>query len=234
MKKVLLIAVLAIALFVVACAAPTVEPTKAPASSAPASSAPASSSVASSSSKAAEPTKAPASSSAPASSAAAGVKVLRLGRATYPDIIDPQKSSFGIEIEVMKFCYEGILAIDNKGNIGPGSADKWTVAPDGKSIVFHIRDGLKRADGTGLNASDFEYALKRAVDPGVLGKQYADILSDIKGAGPLIAAEGKKPTADELKKMEYEPLLPVEKQLIAWSLGLGVALLALLLWLTYG
>lgn len=39
--------------------------------------------------------------------------------------------------------------------------------------------------------------------------------------------------ADELKKMEYEPLLPVEKQLLAWSLGLGVALLALLVWVSY-
>ena len=96
--------------------------------------------------------------------APAGPKVLRIARSTYPDVIDPQKSSFGIEIEVMKFCYEGILAIDAKGNIGPGSADKWTIAPDGKSIVFHIRDGLKRADGSALNASDFEYALKRAVD----------------------------------------------------------------------
>ncbi len=35
--------------------------------------------------------------------------------------------------------------------------------------------------------------------------------------------------ADELQKMEYEPLLPVEKKLIAWSIGLGVALLGLLL-----
>jgi hypothetical protein len=35
---------------------------------------------------------------------------------------------------------------------------------------------------------------------------------------------------EELKKMqqEYEPLLPVEKKLIAWSLGIGVALLAIL------
>jgi hypothetical protein len=38
--------------------------------------------------------------------------------------------------------------------------------------------------------------------------------------------------ADEIKKMPYEPLLPVEKRLIAWSLGLGIALLALLIWLT--
>ena len=35
---------------------------------------------------------------------------------------------------------------------------------------------------------------------------------------------------EELKKMqqEYEPLLPVEKKLIAWSLGIGLALLAVL------
>lgn len=35
---------------------------------------------------------------------------------------------------------------------------------------------------------------------------------------------------EELKKMqqEYEPLLPVEKKLIAWSLGIGLTLLALL------
>ena len=37
---------------------------------------------------------------------------------------------------------------------------------------------------------------------------------------------------DELKKMEYEPLLPVEKKLIAGSLVLGVVLLALLMWVS--
>ena len=40
--------------------------------------------------------------------------------------------------------------------------------------------------------------------------------------------------ADELKKMEYEPLLPVEKRLIAWSIGLGIVLLGLLLWVSQG
>jgi hypothetical protein len=33
---------------------------------------------------------------------------------------------------------------------------------------------------------------------------------------------------DELKKMPYEPLLPIEKKLVAWSLILGVVLLAVL------
>jgi len=38
--------------------------------------------------------------------------------------------------------------------------------------------------------------------------------------------------SDELKKMEYEPLLPVEKSLIKWSLILGVGLLFVLYWLS--
>ncbi len=38
--------------------------------------------------------------------------------------------------------------------------------------------------------------------------------------------------ADEIKKMEYEPLLPVEKKLIVWSVLLGVVLLGLLAWVS--
>lgn len=33
---------------------------------------------------------------------------------------------------------------------------------------------------------------------------------------------------EEMRTAEYEPLLPIEKKLIAWSLGIGVVLLVLL------
>jgi hypothetical protein len=39
--------------------------------------------------------------------------------------------------------------------------------------------------------------------------------------------------ADELAKIPYEPLLPVEKKLIAASLLLGIGLLGVLVWLSY-
>ena len=32
----------------------------------------------------------------------------------------------------------------------------------------------------------------------------------------------------EIERMPVEPLLPIEKQLIGWSLGLGIVLLAIL------
>ena len=39
--------------------------------------------------------------------------------------------------------------------------------------------------------------------------------------------------SEELKKMEWEPLLDVEKRLIAWSLVLGVGLIGLLVWVSH-
>ncbi len=38
---------------------------------------------------------------------------------------------------------------------------------------------------------------------------------------------------DAMEKMEYEPLLPVEKKLITWSRVLGVVLLIVLVWVSY-
>jgi hypothetical protein len=37
---------------------------------------------------------------------------------------------------------------------------------------------------------------------------------------------------DELESMPYEPLLPIEKKLIGWSLGLGVVLLFILIFIS--
>ena len=37
---------------------------------------------------------------------------------------------------------------------------------------------------------------------------------------------------EELKKIPVEPLLPVEKKLIGWSLGIGLVLLVILVFAT--
>ncbi len=47
---------------------------------------------------------------------------------------------------------------------------------------------------------------------------------------PAQPAEGQ--LARELESMRREPLLPVEKKLIGWSIGLGLALLGVLMWVS--
>jgi hypothetical protein len=43
----------------------------------------------------------------------------------------------------------------------------------------------------------------------------------------------KTKIAEEMQKMEYEPLLPVEKKLISYSIALGVILLGFLIFISY-
>jgi hypothetical protein len=38
--------------------------------------------------------------------------------------------------------------------------------------------------------------------------------------------------AEEMRKMQEEEFLPIEKKLVGWSLGLGVVLLIFFLWLS--
>lgn len=114
-----------------------------------------------------------------------GFKVLRIGEDIYPDVMDPQKSSFVNEIAALSLAYEGLTTIDANGQVQDGAADKVDLSDDGLMMTFHIRDGLKRADGTPITAKDFEYALRRAVDPRVTGKQYVSLLFDVTGAKEL-------------------------------------------------
>jgi hypothetical protein len=47
-----------------------------------------------------------------------------------------------------------------------------------------------------------------------------------------LTEEEQKEMVAEMKQMEYEPLLPVEKQLITYSIGLGIVLLFVFIWLS--
>lgn len=125
----------------------------------------------------------------------AGVKVLRIGEDIYPDVMDPQKASFVNELEALALAYEGLTTIDANGQLQQGAADSWDLSADGLTMTFRIRDGLKRANGTALTAKDFEFALRRAVDPRVTGKQYVSLLFDVKGAQELVALTPDAPQA---------------------------------------
>jgi len=39
--------------------------------------------------------------------------------------------------------------------------------------------------------------------------------------------------AEEIQKMEQDEFLPVEKKLVGWSIGLGVVMLGILVWISY-
>ncbi len=109
------------------------------------------------------------------------LKTLRVNLGTYPDIIDPQKSSFVNEIAHLKMIYEGLTTLNAKLETVPGAAESWEYNADATQLTFKLRKDLKYSDGTLLNAKRFEYSLIRNIDPVTAG-EYAGITDEILGA----------------------------------------------------
>jgi len=103
--------------------------------------------------------EAPAATEAPA----AEPQVLRINLATFPDILDPQKSSFVNEIAVLKLAYEGLTRLDKDLNTVAGAAEKWEYNADATVLTFTLRKGLSYSDGSLLNAARFEYSFHRNI-----------------------------------------------------------------------
>lgn len=138
---------------------------------------------------AAQPTTAPAATAAPAAATTAPAataapagegKVLRIHQPSYPDVFDPQKSSFAAEIAVLQLNYEGLAKLDKDLQAVPAAAEKWTFNDKGDQLTFTLRDGLQYSDGSPLTAERFRYAVLRTCDPKTAG-QYPSILYDIVG-----------------------------------------------------
>lgn len=126
---------------------------------------------------------------------------LRINLGTYPDIIDPQKSSFVNEIAHLNLIYEGLTRLDKDLNTVPGAAEKWVYNGDATELTFTLRKGLKYSDGSLLNAKRFEYSLLRNIDPATAG-EYAAITDEIKGAPEWRGADVAKATPEELAKLK--------------------------------
>ena len=118
-----------------------------------------------------------------------GPKALRVNLGTYPDIIDPQKSSFVNEIAHLKLIYEGLTKLNGKLETVPGAAESWEYNEDATELTFTLREGLKYGDGSVLNALRFRYALLRNIDPETAG-EYASITDEVLGAPEWRMGEG--------------------------------------------
>jgi len=132
--------------------------------------------------------------------------VLRVNLGTYPDIVDPQKSSFVNEIAHLKLNYEGLTKFNEKLETVPGAAEKWEYNADATELTFTLRSGLMYSDGTLLNAKRFEYSLQRNIDPETAG-EYASITDEIAGAPDWRAAD---PSAEGYDPEAFKAALGVK------------------------
>jgi oligopeptide transport system substrate-binding protein len=154
--------------------------------------------------------------------APAAAKKLRVNLGTYPDVIDPQKSSFVNEIAHLKLIYEGLTKLDGKLATVPGAAEKWEYNKEQTELTFTLRKGLKYSDGTPLNAKRFEYSIIRNINPETAG-EYASITNEIAGAPEWQDnfATAKSETDEAKKKAAQEAAAKAEETVRASVQAVG-------------
>lgn len=97
---------------------------------------------------------------------------------TIDDIIslDPAEVFEFTAAEIAGNSYDRVIGYDvnDVSKIHGVVAESWTVSPDGKTLSFKVRDGIKFVSGNPLTAEDVVFSLQRAV---ILDKSPAFILT---------------------------------------------------------
>src|SRR5581483_10161708 len=128
--------------------------------------------------------------SALAQQTSAAPHVLRVNWGPGVPDIDPQFSHHGQWSISGGLDYEGLTRIDEELNVVPGAAESWAFSSDGKTLTFHLRDGLAYSDGVPVTAADFVYAAERLCSPEV-NTASANLLFDVIGCKDLFNSGGK-------------------------------------------
>ena len=83
-----------------------------------------------------------------------------------PKTLDPAKVDDQVS-EMVRYLTGGVLLRVNRTTqqVEPALASSWSVRPDGRTVTFHLRDGLRFSDGSPLSSADVVATLTRVLNP---------------------------------------------------------------------
>lgn len=96
----------------------------------------------------------------------------------------PMITSDSASHDMSEFCYNGLIKYDKDLNIVGDLAQSWTVSPDGLTITFHLRHGVKFHDGREYTSRDAMFNYRFMVDPKTPTPYGGDYLKVVKAETP--------------------------------------------------
>lgn len=166
---------------------------------------------------------------------------------TVPVCYDPQIADSEDLETIISNCFEGLVRIDEDGNIQKGVANLWTITPDELTYTFTLRsdakwrvpssaktslgeDFIKSLD-LSVTANDFAFGITRALDSNT-GAPYAYMLDAVKRAYAVddktLVIELKKPCEGLLTTLALPICMPCKEDFFletAGRYGLSTSLL---------
>ncbi len=109
----------------------------------------------------------------------------------------------------------------------PGMAASWLrISRSGKTYMFTIRRGFRFSDGTPVTARNFEYEIKRLLDPRMrdLNETFTRDIAGVRASGRTLVITLKMPAADLTARLTIPPFCPVPLGLPVDPEGVGAPL----------
>ncbi len=111
--------------------------------------------------------------------------IMLAGNSVDPSTLDPNLATGLSEAKILHALFEGLVGADTKTLAPiPAAAESWEISEDLKTYTFKIREGAKWSDGRPVEAEDFVFSYRRALNP-KLGAEYAGMLFILKNARKL-------------------------------------------------
>ncbi|MBJ6727487.1 peptide-binding protein [Geomesophilobacter sediminis] len=98
-----------------------------------------------------------------------------------PSNLIPILSSDSASSDISGLVYDGLVRYDKNLNLEGDLAQSWEVAPDGLTITFHLRKGVKWHDGAPFTSRDVMYTYRVTIDPKT-PTAYAEDFKQVKSA----------------------------------------------------
>lgn len=95
--------------------------------------------------------------------------------------LDMSKATDSLSFSVANNVMEGLVRVNNDGEIVEGIAKEWKSSEDKKTWTFYLRKDAVWSNGDPVTAKDFEFGFKRTLNPKT-ASQYGFIMYDIVGA----------------------------------------------------
>lgn len=101
---------------------------------------------------------------------------------------DPNITPAAQDARVMRQVFDGLVSMNDDGDVVAGLADEWTISADGMTYTFTLRTGVKYHDGSDFNAAAVCFNFDRIKNP-ESGSRYAISL-----IGPYQSCTAPDPT----------------------------------------
>jgi len=97
--------------------------------------------------------------------------------------LDPSQAQDSASIPLVDLIFDGLITLDKNLKPEMWGADKVDVSSDGMTYTFHVRSGQEFSNGKAVKASDYAWAMNRALDPCVASPVAGYLAGTVKDGG---------------------------------------------------